>query len=137
MIYRAGCIALCVMGLGAGIDGAVELSASVDSNVISLDDRVILSVRIADAMGAVEPALPAMEGFRVTNKSHSTQIQMVNGHLSMSGQYDYTLVPLKAGKMTIAPIILAYKNKSYQTEPITVEVMADRAAVSAASPPIP
>ena len=123
------------MGLGAGIAGAVELSASVDSNVISLDDRVILSVRIADAMGAVEPALPAMEGFRVTNKSHSTQIQMVNGHLSMSGQYDYTLVPLKAGKMTIAPIILAYKNKSYQTEPITVEVMADRAAVSAASPP--
>ena len=114
--------------------GAVEFSASVDSNVISLDDRLILSVRIADAMGAGEPALPEMEGFRVTNKSHSTQIQVVNGHLSMSGQYDYTLVPLKVGTMTIAPITLTHQNRTYKTEPITVDVREDRAAVSAARP---
>lgn len=127
---------MCVMVLSAAQAGAVELSASVDSNVVSLDDRVILSVRIADAIGSGEPVLPAMEGFRVTNKSHSTQIQMVNGRLSMSGQYDYTLVPLKSGKMTIAPITLTYKNKTYQTEPIAVEVKEDRAAVaSAAGPP--
>lgn len=135
MIYRAGFITLCVMGLGAGIAGAVELSASVDSNVISLDDRVILSVRVADAMGSGEPALPAMDGFRVVNKSHSTQIQMVNGRLSMSGQYDYTLVPLRAGKIAIAPITLTYKNKAYQTDPIAVEVKEERAAVGAAGPP--
>lgn len=135
MIYRAGIVTLCIMGLGVGTAGAVELSASVDSNVVSLDDRVILSVRVADAMGAGEPALPAMDGFRVVNKSHSTQIQMVNGRLSMSGQYDYTLVPLKAGKITIAPITLTHKNKTYHTEPIAVEVKEDRAAVGAAAPP--
>jgi hypothetical protein len=113
--------------------GAVELSASVDSNVVSMDDRVILSVSVAGAMGAGEPVIPPMDGLRVTNKSHSTQIQVVNGHLSMSGQYDYTLVPLRVGKMTIPPIVLTYKNKAYKTEPITVEVKEDRAAVKAAS----
>jgi hypothetical protein len=134
MIYRAGIITLCVIGLGVRIAGAVELSASVDSKVISLDDRLILSVRIAEAMGAGEPVLPPMEGFRVAHKSHSTQIQMVNGRLSMSGQYDYTLVPLKTGAITIAPVILNYKNKIYKTASIIVEVKEDRAAVRAAGP---
>jgi hypothetical protein len=75
-----------------------------------------------------------MDGFRVANKSHSTQIQMVNGRLSMSGQYDYTLVPLKVGKTTIAPIVLNYKSKIYKTAPITVEIKEDRAAVVASRP---
>ncbi len=114
---------------------AVELSASVDNNVISLDDRLILTVRVAEAMGAGEPVLPAMEGFRISNKSHSTQIQVVNAHLSMSGQYDYTLVPLKTGIMTIGPIALTHENRTYKTEPITVEVKENRAAISTAGPP--
>jgi len=134
MIYRIAGIILCIIAVGQGFAGAVELSASVDNNVISLDDRLILSVRIADAMGAGEPVLPAMEGFRISNKSHSTQIQVMNAHLSMSGQYDYTLVPLKAGTMTIGPVTLTHQNKIYKTEPITVEVKEDRAAVSAARP---
>lgn len=134
MIYRIASIILCIIAVGQGIAGAVEISASVDANVISLDDRLILSVRIADAMGAGEPVLPEMEGFRIVNKGHSTQIQMVNAHLSMSGQYDYTLMPLKVGTMTIAPITLTHKNETYRTEPITVEVKEDRAAVSAPKP---
>lgn len=104
------------------IAGAVEMTASVDKRVVSLGDRVVLSVRVTDASQGAAPALPSMDGFRVEAASQSSEIQIVNGVSSMATQYDYVLSPLKTGRFIIGSVSLAQQGRVYRTSPIVVEV---------------
>lgn len=113
---------------------SVELTASVDRAVVSLDDRVVLSVRISGAGQGSAPVLPGLDGFRIADTGRSTQIQIVNLRAVTSAQYDYALVPLRAGKLTIGPVTLNFQNKEYRTGPITVEVLDRGQAAPPAAP---
>lgn len=121
-----------------GISGTargVELTASVDRNVITLDDRVVLSVSLSGAGQGSAPVLPPLEGFRIDGPARTAhQIQFVNFQTFIGAQYEYTLVPLKPGRFVIGPVTLNYQNTEYKTPPITIEVL-DRG--NAAPPPAP
>lgn len=128
--------------------GAVELSASVDRNVVSLDDRLVLSVQVSGAAQGNAPVLPPLEDFSVAHTERSTQIQIENFQMTTSARYDYALVPRRAGKLTIGPVTLKDCDGEHRTPPITVEVLdrgrpvpppaqsvADRSAPPAAGAP--
>ena len=130
----------CCSAASAPADTGPDFTASVDRNVISLDDRLILSVRVSGAGQRGEPELPPLDGFQLINTGRQTSIQIVNFRTMMSAQYDYTLVPVKAGKLTIGPVTLRENGRVHRTEPIVVEVL-DRGrpaspAAQAAAPQI-
>ena len=114
--------------------GAAELSASVDRNVVSLDDRLVLSVEVSGAGQGSAPELPPLDGFAVAHTERSTQIQIANFQMMTSARYEYTLVPLRAGRLVIGPVTLREGDREQRTPPITVEVL-DRGRPVPPSPP--
>jgi len=122
MHYRILAFSLAFLFIGAVKAGAVEISASVNKRVVSVGDKVVLSVKVSGAPRGSNPTLPPLDGFRLAGTSQSTQIQFVNGAGSISTQYDYSLMALTAGRHTIGAVSLSIGGKVYKTGPLTVEV---------------
>ncbi|MFQ5790349.1 MAG: BatD family protein [Acidobacteriota bacterium] len=102
-----------------------RVEASVNAKRIGLDDDLELTVSIhGDVTGrAGAPELPPLEGFRVAGRSQSTNIQWINGQMSASRSFIYTLIPESEGDHVIGPVSVEYRGKQYTTEPIEVEVV--------------
>ena len=118
-----------------GTARAAELTASVDRNVVSLDDRVVLSVSVSGAGQGSATVLPNLDGFRIADTGRSTQIQIVNSQAITSTQYDYALIPLRAGKLTIGPVTLNFQSTVYRTQPITIQVLDRGQSAPPSAPP--
>ncbi len=109
----------------------VQVSATVSSDVVGLDDQFQLTITVSgkDSGDAENPRLPRLSGLRVVGgPSVSTQFQWINGRTSSSRSYIYTLLPEKEGQFRIDPAEVRVGGTVYRTEPLTVRV-------TAASPP--
>lgn len=63
-------------------------------------------------------------------QGRSTSIQIINGKRSKSSQFTYTyiLTPRKTGKSTIPAATVTVKGKTYSTEPVSINVVAEGAS---------
>lgn len=107
----------------AAIADQVSVSASVDSKTVRVGGSIHLTVSIEGTQSVNAPSLPDIDGFQARYQGPNTQISIVNGQMSASIKHRYGLTALKSGKYTINPIEVKYKGKSYQTEPIKVEII--------------
>ncbi len=102
----------------------IAISASVDKNSISLDDQIVLELTVSGNMANLpNPTIPDMGNFTVYSSGRSQSMSIMNGQMSSSIIYRYTLAPKNTGKYTIQPITLEKDGKTYRTEPIQVEVL--------------
>ncbi len=99
------------------------VTAGVDRTQLSTDEALVLTVEIDNSAGrASQPSLPPLDGFQLLGTSSSTSIRIVNGSMSSTANYNYTLRPTQTGQLTINPITVTTGGQSYTTQPITVEV---------------
>jgi hypothetical protein len=110
-------IAGCLFGRAAL---AQEVRASVDRTHIGLDQSVRLTVTITGGEGEVDPR--PITDFKVLPEATSTRIQIVNGRTTHEKALNYTLMPLKEGRLTIPPLTATIGAKAFQTREIMVEV---------------
>lgn len=124
----------------AGVVHAQEITfeAAVDNTQMSYEDVVVLSFMLSgeNVDLNVTPELPDLkEDFDVLQgPARSTNISIVNGRQSSSVTLRYLLSPKKTGKLTIGPATLQYNNKTYTTNPITIEVVKGTQPQSPSSP---
>ena len=65
-----------------------------------------------------------MPDFTVASGSNtSTSIQIVNGKMTTTQSFSYTLIPNKVGKLTIGSLIVHIKGKDYKTDSIIINVV--------------
>lgn len=103
----------------------VQVSASLDSTVIGLQDQVELSVTVSgkDASDAENPRFPRLSEFRIVSGPNvSSQFQWVNGRSSSSKSFSYILVPEREGQFTIPPIEVRVGARTYKTQPLELRV---------------
>lgn len=81
--------------------------------------------------GASEPRLPDTEGFDVYDAGRSTNISLINGHLSKRTTYTYQLLARKAGDYDFGPVVVEDDGVAYRSEVVRLTVLP---AGSAASP---
>ncbi len=101
----------------------VTLEAFIDKPQVSLDDQVVLTVRVSGANVFTEPSIPNRGNFEVLSRGSASHVEMINGHLSVSKEYTYVLQPLKAGHFEIGPISVFVEGVEKQTAPISVTVV--------------
>ncbi|MCX5777712.1 MAG: BatD family protein [Elusimicrobia bacterium] len=106
----------------------ISISAAVDQNVISLDEQLVLELNVSGGKADLPSSLPDIPNFTVQSSGRSENISIINGSMSSSTSLRFTLVPHEAGKFTIPSISMTAKGKTYQTQPIAVEVTAAGAA---------
>ena len=112
----------------------VNISVSVDRTRIGLNEEFFLVVEITGSGG--DPRLPEMNAFAgVTGSSSSTSIQMMNGRISQSVTYQYSLVAQTAGKFTIGAVEVEAKGQVYRSQPIEIEIVAGASTQPPSGPP--
>jgi hypothetical protein len=102
---------------------AKSFIAKVDSNEISTNDRVILTLTISDAKIKSEPDVEALfDSFDVVGKQTFSSMQMVQWKKSITVSWQYTLIPKKHGSITIPKFNIETTTGLLSTDPITISV---------------
>lgn len=101
----------------------IRVQATVDRNRVSLNGEIRLDLQINGAQNIPPPDL-AVDGFSVEYIGPSTQISVINGQVWSAVTHRYALLPQKEGKRVIGPIAVQVNGKTFQTEPISVEVLS-------------
>lgn len=102
----------------------ILVTATVDQNILTLNDQLKLTLTIHGTQDTAHPSFPAIEGFTLLyGPSISAQEFNINGAVSVRKSYTYVLQPAAKGKFTIGPSTLEYKGKVYSSQPLKVEVV--------------
>ena len=106
----------------------IEVTSQVDRRQIAANEAVKLTLTITSARQLVHVPAPQIDlsAFEVYGPSVSTHMQIVNRRTSFSRDLEYTLYARKAGRHTIGAASLEIDGKTYQTEPIRIDVSSGR-----------
>ena len=119
-------VILMLLGMGSTAQAQeVSVTASVDRQRVSVDESLTLTVAVsgANVQGMSQPTLPSLDGFDVMGMSSSSNISWINGRVSMTQEYRYTLMPKSVGAFTIDPVEVRVGRKTVRTKPVRVEVV--------------
>lgn len=102
----------------------ISISASVDKNVVSINDQIVLEIDVSGTSSNLpNPDIPQLTDFNMYSSGRSQNVSIINGQVSSSIVFKYVLVPKTIVKTTIPPITLNYNGKIYQTQRIPVDVV--------------
>lgn len=111
----------------------LEVHATLDRNVVGLSEQFTLSVELSGSgASSIDKAdLPPMTAFAAYLGSSTSQaISFINGRISSNKTIAYTFQATAIGSFKITPVKVVYEGKTYQTQPIDIEIRQ-----SAPSPP--
>jgi hypothetical protein len=119
-------IFIAVFGMIAGAQLAHADSPSVtavlNSSEAALGETVRLEIRVIGARSADAPEQIISDGLEIRRTGTSQRIEMNNLNLTSSVVYDYTVMPLRAGRFTIPPQTIRVGNNSLRTPALTLNV---------------
>src|SRR6184192_1575316 len=99
-----------------------SVTAVLNSSEAAVGETVHLEIRIAGARGADAPENIMVDGLEIRRTGTSQRIEMNNLNLTSSVIYDYTVMPLRAGRFTIPPQTIRVGNNSLRTPALTLNV---------------
>ena len=119
-------ILIAVFGMIAGAQLAHADSPSVtavlNSSEAALGETVRLEIRVTGVRAADAPEEIMVDGLEIRRTGTSQRIEMNNLNLTSSVVYDYTVMPLRAGRFTIPPQTIRVGNNSLRTPALTLNV---------------
>jgi hypothetical protein len=119
-------IFIAVFGIIAGAQFAHADSPSVtavlNSSEAALGETVRLEIRVTGVRSADAPEEIMVDGLEIRRTGTSQRIEMNNLNLTSSVVYDYTVMPLRAGRFTIPPQTIRVGNNSLRTPALTLNV---------------
>ncbi len=110
-----------------------SIEAHVDRKSISMDETLTLTVVVKGAGALTTPDIPPQGNFDVVGRSVGNAIEVINGELSATRTFHYTLAPRRPGNYSLGPIKIFIEGEEYSAGPIGVSV-ADSAAPKTYSP---
>lgn len=101
----------------------ISVSSLVDKTELYENESLTLEVNI-DFKGKNNPTInpPGLEDFRVVATSQSQNITREEKDVVYKIKLVYLLLPKKTGNLTIGPFSVQTPEKTYKTDPITVEI---------------
>ncbi len=115
----------------AGATDDLNVRSYVDRTVIGLNQQFTFSVEISGegSNSAPNPQLPSMDNFAALLGSGSSQnIQLINNTMSVSKTINYYFQATAVGEFTIGPATVALNGKTYNTDPISIEIQQSAAS---------
>lgn len=119
-------LATCALLLAAPLGAQeIEFDASVDRTRIGQSEPLQLTLRIVSDENLQHVPAPtlSLDGFHVEGPSVSSRIEMVNFSTSFTRELTYRLFAKRQGKMRIGAASITIGGKTYQTQPINIEVL--------------
>jgi hypothetical protein len=101
---------------------AVTLTATVDKTEATLQDQILLTLSVEGTQSTEKPKLPSTKAFDFISRGSSTRMQITNGQVSSSVDYNYLLLPKKTGTFEIGPATLTHQGKTIASNTITLKI---------------
>jgi hypothetical protein len=99
-----------------------SVTAVLNSSEAAVGETVHLEIRVAGARAAGAPENIMVDGLEIRRTGTSQRIEMNNLTLTSSVIYDYTVMPLRAGRFTIPPQTIRVGNNPLRTPALTLNV---------------
>ncbi|MDL2275904.1 BatD family protein, partial [Desulfosarcina sp. OttesenSCG-928-G10] len=100
--------------------GAATVRAVVDRDAIVAGETLHLQIIVEDGVGT--PDLSGVTGFKATFRGMNRKFQMINNRTIRQAIHNYTLIPLKNGKLTLPAIPVGLDGTVHYTLPIAIRV---------------
>jgi hypothetical protein len=111
-----------------------SVTAVLNSSEAALGETVHLEIRVTGARSADAPEQIMVDGLEIRRTGTSQRIEMNNLSLTSSVIYDYTVMPLRAGRFTVPPQTIRVGNNSLRTPALTLNVADSPGRSSGARP---
>ena len=95
------------------------VTAKVDRNVVEQNESFLLEVVVDDNTGSEPDVSPLDKDFIIGQSSQMSNTKIINGQISRSMAWTYTLMARQAGELTIPPIAVGAE----KSRPITITVL--------------
>ncbi len=95
------------------------VTAKVDRNVVEQNESFLLEVVVDDNTGSEPDVSPLDKDFIIGQSSQMSNTKIINGQISRSMTWTYTLMARQAGELTIPPIAVGAE----KSRPITITVL--------------
>lgn len=125
---RQWIIAIVILFVGAIAAQAAGVRAVVDRNRVAVGESIALQITIEDGDGEID--LSGITGFEVLSRGSTSSFQMINGRTSRKMIYNYTLIPLHEGDLTIPAIPVTIDGQIHRTAPFRIAVSSQPPAES-------
>ena len=121
--FRPGSLALLCLVLIAGGAGAATFTATLDRDTITLGETATLSLAFGEGQPQKPPSPPAIANLLINYIGPSSQFSVINGQVSSSVTYNFTVVPRQAGSYTIPAIAVDVGGDKLTSKPLTLTVL--------------
>lgn len=101
----------------------ISISASTDRQEIALDEQITLNITVTGSVTKTPQLnIPVPDGLTAYSSGRSQKVSIINGQITGSVSFNYTIVPNDVGDYTLGPFTIDYKGKTYSAESISVKV---------------
>ena len=109
----------------------IEMYSSVNKTSVALNETLQLTISIkGDSKSLPYFSVPTLKDFNIYGSSQSKNMSIVNGNITNTVNYIYTLSPKKVGEYEIPSFKLEYNGQTYETEPVKITVSQAQTANS-------
>ncbi len=116
-------ITICFISTAFVYANKIEMYSSVNKTSVALNETLQLTISIkGDSKSLPYFSVPTLKDFNTYGSSQSKSMSIVNGQVTNTVSYIYTLSPKKEGEYEIPSFKLDYDGQTYETEPIKITV---------------
>ncbi len=116
-------LAVAALFLAAGFCAqAATVSAVISADETSVGQPVGVQVRVDGTTNVAMPEGLGVPGLQSRLTGRSTQVSIINGRMTTSGIYTYTVVPEREGTFEIPPIEVNAEGRKIRTAPLKLTV---------------
>lgn len=116
---------------------AASISAELSADETSVGMPVQLQVQVEGTTNASLPSSLDVDGLQSQLVGRSTQVQIINGQMSVSGVYTYTIVPMREGTFDIPALEVNAGGRKLRTSPKKLVVQPGSAPAPRPAPALP
>jgi len=113
-----------VLLVARGATADVTVQTSVEPPQVQVGESAALAVAVEGAQNAAVPEIPAVDGLTVRYVGPETQVSIVNGHMSQSVTYRFSVVALRPGTFSIGPVAVAVGSARHEGAAVTLTAVA-------------
>ncbi len=101
----------------------IEMFSSVNRTSVALNETLQLTISIkGDSKSLPYFSVPTLRDFNIYGSSQSKSMSVVNGQVTNTVSYIYTLSPKKEGEYEIPSFKVEHNGQTYETDPIKITV---------------
>ena len=113
-----------VLLLAPAAGAEVTVRATVDPAQVRVGESAAFAVEVDGGQNAPVPEIPPVDGLTVRYVGPETQVSIVNGHVTQSVTYRFSIVAARPGAFTIGPVGVAVGGARYEGAAVTLNAVA-------------